>query len=220
MLSKAQEKLILSTHTNKGREKTGLVLIEGETILKEAGNHVELFFDETDTPNFSKLVTTTTPQMKAGLARLPAWSLGDVLKKKMVVVLDHIQDPGNLGTILRSALGFDASLILVECVDLGNPKVIRASAGSVFHVPCVSLSRDEAETWLTEANRSVYRLELSQKAIDISELPNDPLIVIAGSEGQGIQLNIKAPSVKISHQKKLESLNVAVAVSLLLYRRS
>lgn len=219
MLSKAQEKLIKSTHTKHGREKSGLVLIEGEKVLKEVGKFIELVFDETDSKNFDELVTTVTPQMKAGLARLPKWSLDDCMKKKTVVVLDNVQDPGNIGTILRCALGFDASLVLVECVDAGNPKVIRSSAGSLFNVPWFDMKRAEAEEWLRKSSRQIYRLEIAANAIDIKQIPNVPIIVIAGSEGVGIKLGTKAPSVKISHSKKLESLNVAVAVALLLHTR-
>ena len=219
MLSKAQEKLIKSTHTKKGREKSGLILVESEKVLKEAKDYVELLFDETDSDHFKDLVTTVTPQMKAGLAKLPEWSLKDCLKKKTIIVLDHIQDPGNLGTILRSALGFDSSLILVECADIGNPKVIRSSAGSLFHVPWMKMSRDEAESWLEEDERLTYRLELAKEAIDTSKIPNKAVTIIAGSEGSGIKLKTKAPSIKITHDKKLESLNVAVAVSLVLGTR-
>lgn len=219
MLSKTQEKLIKSTHTKKGRQKSGLVLLEGEKLLKEAGDNVELVFDASDSDHFKELLTTVTPQMKAGLARLPSWDLVDVTKKKTVLVLDHIQDPGNLGTILRSALAFDAGLILVECADIGNPKVIRSSAGSLFHVPWFTMKRDEAQEWLNKLERPLYRLELSPDAIDVSELPDTGLVVIAGSEGQGIQFNVEAPSVKISHDKKLESLNVSIATSLLLHSR-
>src|SRR3989338_4422667 len=100
MLSKAQEKLIKSVQTKKGRDASGLVLVEGEKLIAEAGARVEFCFDENDSPQFAELVTTATPQMKAALARLPASSLKDVLKKQTVVVLDHVQDPGNLGAIL------------------------------------------------------------------------------------------------------------------------
>lgn len=219
MLSKAQEKLIKSVQTKKGREASGLVLVEGETLIAEAGTRVELRFDERDSPQFAELVTTVAPQMKAALARLPVSSLKDVLKKKTVVVLDHVQDPGNLGAILRSALAFDAGLVLVECADVGNPKVIRGSAGAVFHTPWVEMKRAEAEDWLAGSERLTYRLELAPNAINISDLPDTPAIIIAGSEGQGIALDIKAPSIKIPHSITLESLNVAIAVSLLLYAR-
>lgn len=220
MLSQAQEKLIKSTHTKGGRERTGLVLIEGEKLIAEAGSRVELLFNESDSPRFAQLVTTVTPQMKAALARLPRSSLKDVLKKKTVVVLDHVQDPGNLGTILRSALAFDAGVVLVESVDPGNSKVIRGSVGAVFHVPWVEMKRSETQAWLKKETRPIYRLELTPDAADVSSIPNQTAILIAGSEGQGIQLDVKASSVKISHNPKLESLNVAVAISLLLYTRS
>lgn len=219
MLSKTQEKLIKSTHTKKGRQKSGLVLLEGEKLLKEAGDRVELLFDSSDSDHFNDLVTTVTPQMKAGLAKLPYWKLEDVAKKKTVLVLDHIQDPGNIGTILRSALAFDAGLILVECADTGNPKVIRSSAGSLFHAPWVTMKRNEAQEWLSQLEKPLYRFELSPEAIDVSELPDTGLVVIAGSEGQGIQFETEAPSVKITHNEQLESLNVSVATSLLLHSR-
>ena len=219
MLSNNQEKLIKSTHTNKGRQKSGLILLEGGKILAEAGEYIELLFNEEDSDHFKDLVTTMTPQMQAGVARLPSWTLEDCLKKKTVLILDHVQDPGNIGTILRSALGFNASLILIECADIGNPKVVRASAGSLFHVPWVQMKRADAEEWLKKEERPVYRFELTPNAIDVSELPDTPLAIIAGSEGSGISLETKAPSVKISHNKKLESLNVSVATSLLLHSR-
>jgi TrmH family RNA methyltransferase len=219
MLSKAQEKLIKSTHTKSGREKSGLILVEGEKLIKEAGDLVELIFDENDSTNFDKLVTTVTPQIKAALAQLPKWSLNDCMKKKTVVVLDNVQDPGNLGTIIRSALAFDAGLVLVECVDCGNPKVIRSSVGAMFHVPWIEMKRNDAEMWLESKPREIYRLELAPNAINISKLPNKPVIIVAGSEGRGITLDVPSPSVKITHNSKLESLNVAVAVSLTLYER-
>ncbi|HBL39593.1 TPA: hypothetical protein DDZ10_02885, partial [Candidatus Uhrbacteria bacterium] len=197
MLSRAQEKLIKSVQTKKGRETSGLVLVEGEKLIAEAGARVEFRFDENDSPRFAELVTTVTPQMKAALARLPVASLKDVLKKKTVVVLDHVQDPGNLGTILRSALAFDAGLVLIECADVGNPKVIRGSAGAVFHTPWTEMGRAEAETWLAKCEKLLYRLELAPDAIALSDLPDQPILIIAGSEGQGIVLDVKAPSVKI-----------------------
>lgn len=208
-----------ATHTKKGRRESGLVLVEGQHLVKEAGRSLLFSFTPYDTPNFQKLVTTETPQEIAGVARLPVWTKKDVEAKNTLVVLDHVQDPGNLGTIFRSALAFNAALLLVECADSGNPKVIRSSAGALFHVPWMEKTCEEALALLPHLKRPLYRLEITPGAMDIKSLPGDSIAVIAGSEGQGILLPVSAPSVKISHERTLESLNVAVAVSLLLHAR-
>jgi|SRR3989338_9294237 len=219
MLSKAQEKLVRSTHTKKGREKSGLVLLEGETLIKESGMLLQFTFKESDTPRFRELVTTYTPQMRAGVARVPDWTLEDVARKHTVVILDHVQDPGNVGTILRSCLGFDAGLVLVDSADPTNPKVVRSSVGALFHAPWIVVKPSDLPDVLKRLNRSVYRLERAKRALSPSHIPTTPCVVVAGSEGTGITLPIDGPSVEIAHNKKLESLNVATAVSLVLAER-
>jgi len=219
MLTLSQEKLIRSLHTRKGREQEGLCLVEGEKLVREYQKHLLFTFTPKDSKNFSDLVTTETPQSIAGVAKIPVWKLGDLQKASTILVLDHLQDPGNLGAIFRLALGFDASLVLVECTDPGNPKVVRGSAGAIFHVPWVILPRPKLEAFLKE-QPSVYRLERQTKAVTLEQVAKCPsACILVGSEGQGIQTTFKAPSVAIPHSSKLESLNVSTAVAILLYTR-
>lgn len=222
MLTANQEKLIRSLATKKGRTESGLCLVEGKKNVKEAANFIDFTFTPADTRNFSKLVDVTTPQPIAAVARIPSHSLQDIAKRSYIVVLDGVQDPGNVGAILRLCLGFDTSLILIESADPSSPKVIRSSAGAFFHVPWLEISREKANIELAALNLPIIRLEagrggkkiLLNKA-GISKLPSKA-IIIAGSEGQGIQLDIPGTSLEISHSTKLESLNVSHALAILL----
>ena len=138
-----------------------------------------------------------------------------------VVVLDGVQDPGNIGTILRACLGFHAGLVLVESSDVTNPKTVRSSVSAVVRVPWVSVPRAQADRVIRDVGRPVYRLELGKQTTSVVDLPKkDRITIIAGSEGQGIRLDTSGTSVKIPHDRSLESLNVGVAVSIALYERT
>lgn len=218
MLTKNQEKLIRSLQTKKGREESGLCLAEGKKVIEMAGDLVEYTFRESDTPIFAKLVTTEAPQTEAAVVRIPTWDEQALLAKRVIVVLDGVQDPGNVGAILRLCLGFDAGLILIESADVTNPKVIRSSAGAMFKVPSRNIPRAEAEHILKEMDRPIYRLEKRKGSTSISNTRfNTPLLLIAGSEGKGIQLDSSGASVHIEHSSELESLNVGNALAITLH---
>lgn len=218
MLTKTQVKLIKSLHKKKGRDESGFCLVEGEKLIDVAKGFVEFEFGEEDSKDFKKLVTTVTPQMRAAVARIPAWEEDAVLKKDVVVVLDGVQDPGNVGTILRLCLGFDAGLILVESADPASPKVIRSSAGSLFQAPWIKRKENELYLLFQEAGRAIYRLEKKKGSRPLKKMDiQKPLFLIAGSEGSGIHLNVESPSIHIEHEKRLESLNVASAVAIALF---
>lgn len=221
MLSKAQEKRIRSLHRKKARRELGECLVEGANVIEAAGGAVEFTFTPKDTEAFVKLVTTQSPQAVAGVAKIPSFTLDDVMKERTVVVLDGVQDPGNVGAILRACLAFDGALVLIESADPTNSKVVRSSAGTMFLVPWVEMKRQEALEWLSQVSRPLFRLERHDTAITHDKQTSDPAILIAGSEGLGIQLVIDAPSLTIAHNDTLESLNVAQAVTIALaFRKS
>ncbi len=220
MLTHAQESLIRSLNTKKGRTESGFCLVEGEKNVAEAKEFIEFTFTPQDSIKFEHLVSTETPQAIAAVARIPVSSFDDILKNNIIVVLDGVQDPGNVGTILRLCLGFNASLLLVESADPSNPKVVRASAGAFFSVPWLSVKRDDAPETIAEIQGIVYRLENNKKATQVDKKFVFPkkgkIIIIAGSEGQGISLSIKGESLAVPHSAKLESLNVAAALAIIL----
>ena len=219
MLTKAQEKLIKSLHTKKGREKSGLCLVEGEKVIKMADDLIDFKFSEKDSSQFSKLVTTVTPQMKAAVIRIPSFNIKNILKKGVIVILDNVQDPGNVGAILRICLGFNAGLILLNSADPTNPKVIRSSAGAIFQTPWIKIPEADISSVFPVLKRPIYRLEKrsGSKSIDSAKIKL-PIALIAGSEGRGIKIKTKdAKSLHIPHNKNLESLNVANALAIALY---
>lgn len=222
MLSQTQEKLIKSLQSNKGRAKANLWLVEGQKFLELAGPAIQLTFTATDTARFRQLTTTDSLPTIAAIARPPQFEADDIKKQKTILVLDNIQDPGNLGTIIRLAGAFDAGLILVNCVDPGNPKVIRSSAGAIFKTPWLALDWPVANKFIQELSRPIYRLENTSqaKAINLKNktLPQEILLVV-GSEGQGITLPINGQSLFIKHQPWIDSINVATAVAIALFTR-
>lgn len=221
MLTKTEEKLIRSLHSKKGRQKNNLCLVEGEKIIEQAKDFIEFTFTREDTDSYEKLVTTETPQYIAAVARIPESSVEDILKSATVIILDGVQDPGNVGAILRLCQAFNASLILVESADPMNPKTIRSSAGASFQTPWISVKKTEIEKIVSDADRSVFRLEKTKGAQNVTALASDDkIMLIAGSEGSGIHLPIEGVSVLIEHAKSLESINVGNAVAIALFARS
>ena len=220
MLTAAQEKLLMQLTTKKGRKERGQFIIEGEKFVRDAGDLVEFIFTTKDTPRFAECVSTETPQDVAAVARMPKNTIDDIEACETIVVLDGVQDPGNVGTILRAALGFGASVLLVESAEVTSPKVVRASASAVLRTPWMAGARYVAAAAMAELRRPVYRLELR----DGAGLPNDiakgPCIIIAGSEGKGVTLPVPGTSIMIPHNAALESLNVGVATSIVLYERA
>jgi tRNA G18 (ribose-2'-O)-methylase SpoU len=243
MLTRAQEKLIKSLHRKKGRVQSGLCLVEGLKVIGVAASAVDYVFTKEDSLIFDKLVTTETPQDAAAVAQIPRFTPEDVLSSETILLLDGLQDPGNVGGIFRLCQGFGASLILVESADPTSSKVIRASVGSMFSVPWITVSRPKVSDLIERSQHDVLRLESPINAAgsffqkegkvdyETDSFKNrqtggielfatkKPAMLIVGSEGRGIQLPVKAPSVSISHDKALESLNVGHAVAIALHER-
>lgn len=219
-LSKAQEKRIRALHTKKGRQKFQQCLVEGEKVIETAGDAIEFVFNEQSSDEFTSLVTTETPQSMAAVAHIPSYLIEDIQAANTIVIVDGVQDPGNIGSILRLCLGFKASLILVNSVDVTNPKVVRSSVGALFQVPWMHISQDEIEGIVCLLERPIYRLEKRDNSTALQDiLFEDQVILVAGSEGSGIQSPLSGISTYIEHDDGLESLNVAHSLAITLYTR-
>ena len=175
-------------------------------------------------------LTTETPQPVAALIDPPQWTWESVLKPRgktapLVVVLAGLQDPGNLGTILRSAEAFGATGIvsLPGTVSVWNPKAVRASAGSVFRMPVVAAEPAEAIARLREAEIEVLTTRAGDGlAADRVRLAH-PTALVIGNEGNGVPEEIATladGAISIPCPGPVESLNAAVAASVLLYEAS
>jgi TrmH family RNA methyltransferase len=181
---------------------------------------------------FDATVPTETPQGVAALVRLKEFSLADVLERLQVgpiIVLARLQDPGNLGTILRSAEAFgSAGVVLGEgTVSPLNSKVIRASAGSIFRLPVVTAKAtgglEEITTKLrAQSVRLIATSSHKGTPLDQANL-TAPSAVFVGSEGSGLPRAVLAQAdelVAIPHTQQVESLNAGVAGSIVLYEAS
>jgi TrmH family RNA methyltransferase len=183
---------------------------------------------------FDSLVPSESPQGVAALVRLKEFSLDDVLERLQVgpiVVLAGLQDPGNLGTILRSAEAFgSAGIVLGEgTVSPFNSKVVRASAGSVFRLPTIhgQTSHGKSAAKLEEVSaklraqgvRLIATSSHKGTQLDQADLKGATAIFF-GNEGSGLPRDVMAKmdeSIAIPHTAQVESLNAGVAASIVLY---
>jgi RNA methyltransferase, TrmH family len=173
---------------------------------------------------FDSAVATESPQGVAALVRVKEHKLDDVLRapEPLVVCVAGVQDPGNLGTIVRSAEAFGAHGVLLaeKTVSAFNPKAVRASAGSLFRVPVVNVAMESAIAELrTRGLRLVATSSHKGTPLDEAKLAGGVALFI-GSEGAGLPRGALAKMdevVAITHSPRVESLNAGVAASILLY---
>jgi RNA methyltransferase, TrmH family len=198
-----------------------------ERLLPQIGSHVEtlLLPDKL----FDAIVPSETPKGVAALVRLREFSIDNILERLQVgpvIVLAGVQDPGNVGTILRSAEAFgSAGVVLGEgTVSMFNSKLVRASAGSIFRLPVVAAkAHGEMEKLSARMRGESVRLIATSShkgmALDVARM-TEPCAVFIGSEGSGLQRSLMAQMdelVAIPHAVQVESLNAGVAGSIVLY---
>jgi len=196
---------------------------EGQKLLKQLSLHTTRIFEVTDGV-FHKLAETETPQGIIAVATCSPLSLDQLRVKSnaLLVVSDGIQDPGNLGTIIRTAdaSGADAVIILPGTCDVFMQKTIRATAGSLFNIPIVHASVDELIDWLR-----AHKINLAVTAADggqslFEARLDSPVALVFGNEAHGVQEDLRRAAdimLRIPIYGKAESLNVASAAAACLY---
>jgi RNA methyltransferase, TrmH family len=169
------------------------------------------------------LSDTDTPQGVLAVAEIPSHSLAELAlpSSTTIVILDGVQDPGNAGTILRTAaaLGSAAVLALPGTVDLWNPKVVRGAMGAHFHVPVLQCEPGELSAWLNAHGVQLWATDAAGEPLEALELP-DRVALAVGNEGAGVSASIRASAdrrVALRLAAGVESLNVAVATGIMLY---
>lgn len=169
---------------------------------------------------------TETPQGIAALIRIPPVSPADIKAGpgSLFVVADGVQDPGNVGTIIRAAdaFGSEAVFLTVGCADLYNAKTLRSTMGSVFHLPVVNgIDSFVLQNFFRQNGISIAATSLGESAVPLPQAGlKRPLAVIFGSESRGVSeefLGTADLQIKIPMAGPAESLNVAVAAGIVLY---
>lgn len=243
--------MIRDLKRRKGRERRGLAIAEGVRLVEEAlaarvpvravavspaleatsrGQALKARLAESGSGltemsdrELADLADTEHPQGVVAVIVPEVWSL-DVLDPGaagVVLVLDGIQDPGNVGTLIRTAHGLGAKgvIALKGTADLTNAKVLRGAMGSTFRLPSIMSDDAEFESWL--AKRRVMLWAAAMDGVSLRGWqPAGPLALIVGNEGAGIRaelLSRAAGRVGIPLRSETESLNVAVAAGILLF---
>ena len=233
MVSKSELKYIQSLSDKKVRLETGCFIAEGVKLVGEmiaAGYPIRAIYalDSWDAPDTSievnrveafeleKMSLLQTPNQVVAVAKMPSKTDAINLTGKLTIVLDGIQDPGNLGTIIRIADWFGVQQIVAseDTVDVYNPKVIQATMGSFMRV---SVAYKNIADWLPTLQLPVYGALLEGENIFTTKLPKKGILVI-GSEAKGIRENcidfITHP-VTIPKIGGAESLNAGVATGII-----
>ena len=231
-----QVKKLLSSR--KEREAAGLFVADGTKLLQEAirwwpGLDTVILSQgiEADVPEGVRLVEVPkdvmesispmqTPQGALFLCRLPEKKT--FTPKAGMLLLDGIQDPGNIGTILRTADALQIPVALLEgCADPYSHKVVRSSMGAVFRTEVVQTTWAEAKTACTKAGIPVGVTALNDTAKDLRESPLYTMAVVIGSEGQGVRqeiLDCAEHSLIIPMNPNCESLNAAIAAAIVMWQ--
>lgn len=149
----------------------------------------------------------------------------DIIQGNHILVLDNIQDPGNLGTIIRSAVAFDIDTIILNKmgVDLYNSKVIRATQGMIFNINIVTSDLKEEIEKLKQKKYKILTTRVDGGKLIRNLEKNDKFAIIIGNEGQGVSKELQDLSdefIYIKMNQKCESLNAGVATSIILYELS
>jgi TrmH family RNA methyltransferase len=141
---------------------------------------------------------------------------------KRVILLENVQDPGNVGTVIRTAnaLGMDAVILTGNCADVFGAKTARAAMGALFRQTVLTMQQSEAVAWLHEQGLRVYGAALSDRAVDVRTVSLGDAAFVIGSEGQGLSeemLSLCDGEVIIPMEPGSESLNAGVAAAILMW---
>lgn len=232
-------KEIVKLHQKKYRDESGLFIAEGQKALEEIINSkIELvevyatdkFQNNIDVPitiisenEMKKISTTSSPCEVLTIAKKREYSINQITSKNKIILLDSISDPGNLGTIIRSAAAFDIDGIILygDCVELYSPKVIRSTTGNLFKTPVISIRNiDDINKYFN--NHKIIATALSEKNnISLKEAANiEKYIIMFGSEANGLKkelIGISDKNIHLEMKKNVESLNLSVSASIIMY---
>ena len=248
MISKTEIKRINSLDTKKGRDLHKLILIEGKRLVEQVissgcnisklwiteafnnknpnlTNHLNnVEIDSISKQDLKKVTATENPSGIIGVMQPPK---GEIQKmNQRIIILDNIANPGNLGTILRTANWFGVHNILLseDCVDPYNPKVVRSAMGAHFSMNIVSGKIHNNIKKLQSEGFKIIAADLDTKnTIESLKINTDKWALLMGSEAHGLSESVSSLAdykIKISQIGEIESLNVSVACGIFLYHIS
>lgn len=247
-------KQIKKLKTKKGREQQGCYMIEGPNLIREAvASHAQILFvlfcDDVDAwtdelrdlcneaekltdvygvPRqlFQSIGDTVTSQNVLAVVSMKKYDRDFLARKDVgrLVVLDRLQDPGNVGTIIRTAdaAGFDAVVTLKGTVDIFSPKTVRSAAGAIFRIPVVHEENiEDLIELLHHKGMKIVAADAAGERPYYDEIQEGPIAIIIGNEGNGLRNEfLRSPfitTINIPMREGAESLNASVAAAILMY---
>lgn len=233
-VSNANVKAWIKLKEKKGRDKAKQLIVEGRHLIEEAYQancltclillkgtsypNIDLPVYEVPKEIIQRLTSLTSQETILGICDFPTPM---IQKKERFILLDDVQDPGNVGTIIRTAIsfGYDAILMSKGCADVFNEKVIRSTQGGIFHLPILRDDRKALLEFCEQECLWMYATSLHE-AKKLTEIKcNHPYVLVFGNEGSGVSqqvLDACDESIKIP-MEGFESLNVAVAAGICMY---
>ena len=232
-----------SLNDKKHRRFHGKFLVDGEKLVNEvvcgACDVDKIFVDASRISEFGyilekftgKVVPVTskvinsisenvTPQGIIAEVFMKETGEFSVFENEPILVLDRIQDPGNLGTIIRtaSATGFNV-IVLIDTVDPHSPKVVRSSSGGVFYSDIYRMSESEIIGFLKKKNIPILIADMGGKNVFTNPVTQSQYALVIGNEGQGVSQNFKdnGEAISLPMKSQMESLNAGVSASVLMY---
>jgi TrmH family RNA methyltransferase len=242
---------IRDLHRRRGRERRALSLAEGVRLLEEALDAgitprgaavapalegtprgvalkqrltaLQVPLEAVDDLELAKLADTEHPQGIVAVIEPPVWELGQlpIDRGSVFMVLDGVQDPGNVGAVARTALGLGASgmIALSGTADVASPKALRGSMGALYRLPHTQATPEGFLEWATAANIELWNTTMDGAPVSTVRR-SGPIALLLGNEGAGVRPELAArarQSVSVPLRHGVESLNVAVAAGILLY---
>ncbi len=234
-------------HQKNNRDKYGEFFIEGYRFVNDAFQNGTTFkyilVSETADDNvktlsnnisvplyiikeslFKQISDTQNPQGIMAVLEKPKYESVDILKpnEKFIVILDNIQDPGNMGTIIRTAESSGADRIVISkgCVDIYNPKTLRSTMGSIFHRPIITVDNlSDCITILKQNRYKIFAGHLKGETEYFSVDMSDKTAIVIGNEANGISDEVAkmCKLIKIPMYGRAESLNASISAGILMY---
>ena len=225
-------KTLIKLKQKKYRDETGYYLVEGEHLVEEAmkAKQVECLISTKDITSdlpivivsnevMSKLSFTKSPQFI--MAKCKIKKENKLIDGKRYLILDDLQDPGNIGTLIRTALAFSIDQVILSnnCVDLYNDKLLRSMQGANFHISCIY---DDLKTVISTLKKNNVKIIGSalENGQDIKQIKiSEKMAFVVGNEGNGMNKDILQECDYVGYIpiNTIESLNVAIAGSIMMY---
>lgn len=232
-----------SLNDKKHRRFHGKFLVDGEKLVYEvvcgACEIDKIFVDSTRLADFGYIlekfngkIVPVTPKVFASISEnvTPQGIIAEVFMKPTgefvheqntpILVLDRIQDPGNLGTIIRTAAatGFN-EIVLIDTVDPFSPKVVRSSSGGVFYTDIYKMTENEILSYCKSKQIELFVADMGGENIFNKSIESNNFALVIGNEGQGVSKNFKenGKALSLPMKSQMESLNAGISASVLMY---